>query len=72
MSEIDNDYKKVKSTAKTIVVTFLIIFIFRFWWEWCMEKPIRFLYTVLIIGGLIFFSHTQSYEYQHPDCVICQ
>ncbi len=68
MSELEKDYKAAKDTVKVI----LIVIALQVWWGWCMEKPLRFLYTALIIGGLMFIAHTQSYEYQHPDCVLCQ
>jgi len=52
-NEIDKDYKKVKDTVKAFIVVVLISAIFIGWWEWVKEKPIRFLYTALIIGVFV-------------------
>lgn len=45
MSEIDKDYKKVKQG----VFALILVCVFVFWWDWCREKPIRFIYSAIII-----------------------
>jgi uncharacterized membrane protein YphA (DoxX/SURF4 family) len=67
MNELEKDYKNLKTTAKTAAVLLIITLIGVAWWEWCKEKSIRFLYTALIIGGLILYLYTQTNRYKYPD-----
>ena len=68
---MNKDNNEGNNPLKSFLVTVLIILLVMVWWEWCKEKPMRFLYSLLILGSLMYLTHINSYAYQHPDCILC-
>lgn len=62
MSEIDKDYKKVKEYASA----FILACIFMLWWAWCKEKPIRFVYCIVVVV-ILHYIVKYSNPYYDPN-----
>ena len=68
---MSKDSDEGNNPLKSFFIAVILMVLAVMWWEWCKEKPIRFLYTVLIVGSLMYLTHINSYAYQHPDCILC-
>jgi c-di-AMP phosphodiesterase-like protein len=59
-----NNEKSFFEQLKKAVAILIISAIIYFWYLWCKEKPIRFLYTFIVLVILYFIAESQQYHYQ--------
>ena len=56
----NNFYEQIKKAASVLIITVIIYL----WYLWCKEKPIRFLYTFIVLVIIYFIAKSQQYHYQ--------
>jgi hypothetical protein len=59
-----NDEKSIFDAIKKVFIVLIIVAIVYTWFLWCKEKPIRFLYTFIVLVILYFIAESQQYQYQ--------
>jgi|LakMenEpi03Aug12_release.lakeMendotaPanAssembly.Ray.scaffolds.fasta_scaffold4263272_2 hypothetical protein len=59
-----NNEKSFFEQLKKAVAILIISAIIYIWYLWCKEKPIRFLYTFIVLVILYFIAESQQYHYQ--------
>ena len=61
---MSNNENRFFEQLKKVVVILIIVAVIYAWFLWCKEKPIRFLYSIIIFAVLYFLSQTNVHHNQ--------
>lgn len=60
---MSNNENRLFEQLKKVIVILLIVVVIYTWFLWCKEKPIRFLYSIIIFIVLYFLSQINARHY---------
>ena len=60
---MSNNENRFFEQLKKAVMILIIVGVIYTWFLWCKEKPIRFLYSIIIFIVLYFLSQANAYHY---------
>ncbi len=61
---MSNNENRFFEQLKKVVVILIIVAVIYTWFLWCKEKPIRFLYSIIIFIVLYFLSQANMHHNQ--------
>ena len=61
---MSNNENRFFDQLKKVVVILIIVAVIYTWFLWCKEKPIRFLYSIIILIVLYFLSQANLHHNQ--------
>ena len=59
---MSNTENRFFEQLKKVVVILIIVSVIYTWFLWCKEKPIRFLYSLIVFMVLYFASQTHAHH----------